>query len=728
MKATWWVWRRELHVMLRAPILYIVGGVFLVVQGIAFAGLVSSLSDPRRAAPLGAVLEGQLGGTLLTWVLELVVLTLLGMRAIAEDKRTGAWELLLTAQVGEGAAVVGKWLAATTVYALLWIPTLAYFGVLAAFRADSGGWDIAAIATGYLGAIAIGAALLAWAIAASAAAGSTLGAGALGFTFLITMFLVGEVPELWPDLPVDHPALAAVFDAISIRGTARGFARGELAASAVVLVGGLAIAGLSLAIALACAERRRRVEVRRRLLGTGVLATIAVLGGVLAVRHPVRLDVSGDSTNTLDPATHELLASLPGPATLTIVRPTFGGLDAIYNEVTRVAERMAELAPITVVTVDPAHVPGGLDTVARDAGLAPGNLEQGGAIVIDHQGRRRVIDLLAIATILVDPNEPPIVERLAIEQSIAGGLAALAMARPVTACFTTSHGELPITALDGSDWAVIADRLRGEGIAIEEVAIDRAVPSHCQVLIVAGPATPLAPSEALAVQAFVRSGGGLLVAAASRTLVGGRSTTGLEGVLAADGLGLPPAIVIDPPMMRREVQHSLFVIDGYAKHPINAGFANTRATVWFQPRPVVTTAGARPLITTSTASWGERDLSATPQQDPDDLAGPLALAAVGSTHRVIAVGSAESLSSQLFRLAPVSATDLWLARAVRWLSGIDEPRLAVPERTPSQVRLVLTSSQRNTIVAISVAGIPIAWALLGGAIVLWRRRARRGER
>ncbi|MGE0403475.1 MAG: hypothetical protein AB7T06_42615, partial [Kofleriaceae bacterium] len=113
MRAAYWVLRRELHVMLRAPIVYVVGGVFLVVQGVAFAGLVGALSDPRRPAPLGALLEQQLAGTLLTWVLSLVVLTLLGMRAIADDKKTGAWELLLTAQVGEGAAVVGKWLAAT---------------------------------------------------------------------------------------------------------------------------------------------------------------------------------------------------------------------------------------------------------------------------------------------------------------------------------------------------------------------------------------------------------------------------------------------------------------------------------------------------------------------------------------------------------------------------------------------------------------------------------------
>src|SRR5688572_10280403 len=235
-RAVYWVWRRELHEMLRAPLVYGIGGIFLFVQGVAFAGLVGSLSDPQRAAPLGALIEGQLAGTLLTWVLSLVVLTLLGMRTIADDKRSGAWELLLTAQVSERAAVIGKWLAAVTIYALLWIPTLAYLFVVAMFRVDDGGWDIASIVTGYLGAIAIGAALLAWTVAASAAATTTLVAGAVGFALLIGLFLVGELPGSFGELAVDHPRLGAVFEALSLRGTLTSFARGEISIGAIVFV------------------------------------------------------------------------------------------------------------------------------------------------------------------------------------------------------------------------------------------------------------------------------------------------------------------------------------------------------------------------------------------------------------------------------------------------------------------------------------------------------------
>jgi ABC-2 type transport system permease protein len=721
-RAAYWVWRRELHGMLRAPILYVVGGVFLAVQGIAFAGLVYALSDPQRAAPLGELLEGQLAGTLLTWVLSLVVLTLLGMRAIADDKRSGAWEILLTAQVGEGAAVTGKWLAATTLYALLWVPTLAYLGVVAVYRADAGGWDPAAVACGYAGAIAIGAALLAWSIAASAAMGSTLGAGGLGFALLIGIFLLGELPALWPELSIDHPTLAAVLEAASVRGAALSFARGELTGAALALVAGLTVTGLSLAITLACAGRRRRREVRLRGAGTAAIAVAAIALGALAVRRPVRLDVSEDRRNTLDPATLEVLAEA-GSGSLTIVRPTLGAIEPIYEEVTRVARRMAEAAPgLAVRVVDPAAAPGGLPAVARAAGLEPKKLEASGAVIVELGGRRRVVDLAEIVLAVRGPGGGIVVEQLAIEQALAGALAALTAAAPLTACATTNHGELSLMQKDpaGLDWTFIAERLRGEGISIEELPPGAAPPRTCRVVIVAGPARPLAPAEALALQEHLQAGGGLLVAAASRELGDALAATGLEGLLASEGLGLPPAIAVDPPSALRDQVGLLLVVDGYADHPINAGFRGVRPTLWFQPRAVTAASGARPLVSASAQSWGETDLFAAPEQGDKDLAGPIALAALGSRHAVIALGSAESFAT-VSLASRISATDLWLARAVRFLGGA-EPRVAVAPRAPGQVRLLLTGAERSAIIAACVGGIPLAWLLLGGGLVWWRRR------
>ncbi len=726
MRAAYWVWRRELQVTLRAPIVYVIGGLFLAVQGIAFAGLVSALSDPRRPAPLGALLEGQLAGTLLTWVLQLVVLTLLGMRTIADDKRSGAWELLLTAQVSERAAVIGKWLAAVTIYALLWLPTLAYLAVVAMFRVDAGGWDFASIATGYLGAIALGAALLAWTVAASAGATTTLVAGAFGFALLIGLFLVGELPSSFPDLAIDHPTLARTLDAVSLRGQLTTFARGEVTATGLVFLVGLAVTGLSLAVALACVGRRRRSELRNRVAATALVATIAVLAGTLATRYQLRWDVSAARRNSLDSETLTLLAALPDRATLTIIQPTLAALEPIYAEVTRVANRMADAGPVTVRVVDPAALPGGLDAAARVAGVSPADLASNGGVVVEVGGKRRVVDRLQLVSIARDAEGTAAVESIAIEQAIAGAFAQLLDTVPITACATTGHGELPLDAAEGdADWRMVADRLRADGMTVETITLESGVPPSCNVVLVAGPTTPLSPDEALAIQAFVKRGGGLVVAAAARPVTTSETSlapTGLEGVLAAEGLGLPAAVAVDPTMTMRELPGSLLVFDGYTRHEINAGFSQARGTIWFQPRVVVTTGSAEPLVQASAASWGERDFTREPTKDLDDIAGPVAFAAVGP-HRVIAVGSAESFMTTLLH-GSASAADLWLAHAVRYAAGKPAPKVSIAARPADQVRLVMTDGQRRAVLVLSIVGIPLAWILVGAVLLIVRRRQR----
>ncbi|HEX2687623.1 MAG TPA: Gldg family protein, partial [Kofleriaceae bacterium] len=629
---------------------------------------------------------------------------------------------LLTAGVGEGAAVSGKWLASTTVYALAWLPTLWYLALVAMFRADTGGWDLPAIAVGYAGAFLVGAALLAWAIAASAATSSALAAGALGFSWLIGIFLAGELPALWPDLAADHPALAAVLDAISLRTIATDFARGYAGVRALAVLASLTLVGLALAITLACAGRRRRVELVIRALGTVACAAIATSLCILAARHPAGVDLSDARRNSLAEDTRAVLAELPGPASLTIVAPTLGALEPVYDEVARVAARMVEAAPdLTVHHADPASAPGGLPEIARAAGLLPGDLASGGALVIELGGRQRVVDLLAFAAIDRGPDGTPVVEQLAIEQAIAGALAQLSATHPLTVCATRGHGELGFEPQPSNrDWSMVARRLGGDGMTIQEIDVAAAVPASCAVVAVVGPSSPVSADEALAIQRFVQGGGGLIIAAGTLG-TGGLPATGLEGVLLADGLGIPAAIAVDPTLGVREVPNALYVINGYSDHPINRGFAGVRPSLWVQPRAVVVTHGATPLISATAASWGERDLAALPVKDADDLAGPVALAAIGSTQRVIAIGSAESLTTQVLTSA-ASAADLWLLRAIRFVAGMPERSIAVARPAPDQVRLVMTAGQRRAVIALSAGGIPLAWTLLGGLVVWWRRR------
>ena len=443
----YWVWRRELAVMLRAPILYVVGGLFLVVQGIAFAGLVGALSDPRRPAPLGALLEGQLAGTLLTWVLQLVVLTLLGMRAIADEqarRRLGAAADRAGRRGRGGASASGSPRRRST--RCCGCPTLAYLGVVAVFRADGGGWDLASIACGYAGAIALGAALLAWAIAASAATSTTLAAGALGFALLDRVFLVGELPALWPDLATDHPALGARArdDRRCAAGSRRSRAASSTLAAVLVRRGARGRSG--------CRSRSRSraraggaaSELRDRAARDRERSPRSARSRSCSRRATrTRWDVSAARRNSLDPATARCSPSCPAPATLTIVEPTLGALEPIYDEVARVAERMADArAGSPCAASIRRRCPAASTRSRAPPGLQPKDLASNGG------GRRRARRpaprgrrVRARDDRCAARQGAPTFEQLAIEQALAGALAELAAAarrsprarRPATA-------------------------------------------------------------------------------------------------------------------------------------------------------------------------------------------------------------------------------------------------------------------------------------------------------
>ncbi|HTJ43079.1 MAG TPA: Gldg family protein [Kofleriaceae bacterium] len=691
MRATWLVARRELAAYLRAPVAYVVGVLFLAVQGASFAALVSALSDPARPAPMGAVLEGHFGGTLLHWALELAVIALVSMRAVAEDRRAGTWEVLVTAPVAEGAAIAGKWLAASIFYALLWLPTLAYLIVLSAYAPAGATIDPGPIVSAYAGEWLIGAALLAVGVAWSAMTASQIFAGAASFAFGMALLLAGEAVGSAPDFSAAHPTIAAIAGALSPRAHLLAFARGEITLGAIVFVVGLTAVGLSGAVAAVGWGRRR--DAGPRAIATCLIAIIAVLTGVIAARHPRAWDLTRAHRNSLEDATRDVLASLAEPVDATIIEPSLHGLEPLYDETSRVLDRIARAQPLVRVRrFDPARVEGGLAAIARDAGLGEAALSKGGAVVLARGDRRRVIDLLELAQFGRDALAAPEVTRLDAEGAIARALAELDDAAHALVCVTSGHDELA--------WREVEQRLARVGLTIEDVGtVAAGVPERCRVLVVAGPVRPLANEEVLAVRDWLAKGGSLVAAAA-----GGSSDAppmGLEPLLATYGIELTREIANDP-------AHAIdlpgaFTLElGYADDPLTTGFTGgRRVTVWVAPRVLGVRAPAQAIVTTATGS---------------------AIAAVARTDHgtVLVFGGAEGASSPIVGRG-LGAGDALVANAIARLAGRTRT-VEVAAKTPEQVRLVMTSGERTMVVALCAGVIPLAYALLGLAIVIARRR------
>jgi ABC-2 type transport system permease protein len=190
MRAVWATFTRELRAYFFSPLAYVVLFFFLVVNGIVFTLVISFLNDPR--SPGGPPLTLFFGGTFFFWLTLIFLLPVLTMRLLSEEYRSGSIEVLMTAPVTETQVVAGKYLAALVFYLFLWLPTLAYSGIVAHFNKV----DWGPVAAGYLGVVGIGAMFLAVGLFASAMTKNQLVAAIITFALLIFLFAVGFLENL----------------------------------------------------------------------------------------------------------------------------------------------------------------------------------------------------------------------------------------------------------------------------------------------------------------------------------------------------------------------------------------------------------------------------------------------------------------------------------------------------------------------------------------------------
>ena len=191
MSGTLTIARRELVAYFLSPVGWLVYTFFLAYQGYSFWLFVALLAG--RDAPHGAVMQYFFGGTFLYWLFVMFLVAIITMRLIAEERRTGTLEPLLTAPVDEAQVVLGKYLGALAFWVLLWTPTLLYVLLLRSYAPDPP--DAGPIASGYLGTLLIGASSLAVGTLASALTRNQIVAAVVSFVTLVILLLTGALGD-----------------------------------------------------------------------------------------------------------------------------------------------------------------------------------------------------------------------------------------------------------------------------------------------------------------------------------------------------------------------------------------------------------------------------------------------------------------------------------------------------------------------------------------------------
>jgi ABC-2 type transport system permease protein len=112
------------------------------------------------------------------------------MRALAEEKKAGTMELLLTRPLTDLQIIGGKYLACVALVAMALLPTLVYYASVYALGSPAGNLDSAGVAGSYLGLLLLGAGFAAIGVFASALTESQIVAFILA-VFFCFLFYVG---------------------------------------------------------------------------------------------------------------------------------------------------------------------------------------------------------------------------------------------------------------------------------------------------------------------------------------------------------------------------------------------------------------------------------------------------------------------------------------------------------------------------------------------------------
>lgn len=235
---------RELVAYFSSPLAYVVLTAFLFFNGYVFWLITAYLNDPRTQAM--TPLKLFFGGTIFFWLFLLFVVPVITMRLLAEERRAGTLEVLLTAPVSEGQVVLGKFLAAFIFYLFLWLPTVAYVVILKQYAAI----DLYKVASGYLGIALLGVLFAAVGLFTSAFTRNQIVAAIFAFAVLVVLFSMGLMEQL-----ATNPALKGALGYMNLWDHMDDFARGLVDTRRIVYQ--LSLAGLFLFLTVKVVEARK---------------------------------------------------------------------------------------------------------------------------------------------------------------------------------------------------------------------------------------------------------------------------------------------------------------------------------------------------------------------------------------------------------------------------------------------------------------------------------------
>jgi ABC-2 type transport system permease protein len=228
---------RELKSYFVSPLAYVVIALFLLVTGYFFDILVFLYSRASLQAGMNPFMAEQLNlhdGLIRPLyanlhIILMLVVPLVSMRLLAEEKRQGTAELLLTAPVKTSELVLGKYLGAMTFLAILIILTAQYPLFIWGAGAKP---PLAAYLSAVLGALFLTAAFLAVGLLMSSLTENQIVAAVGSFVANLVLWLIHFMADRWPG------KVGEFLESLSLLQNTEEFAKGVIDTRPVVFFAG----------------------------------------------------------------------------------------------------------------------------------------------------------------------------------------------------------------------------------------------------------------------------------------------------------------------------------------------------------------------------------------------------------------------------------------------------------------------------------------------------------
>ena len=589
------IYKKELRAYLTSMTGYIFMAVLLAVTSLYYVANCLVGGYPVFGAILSSV-----------YFVLLIIVPVLTMRSMAEEKRQKTDQLLMTAPVSLWKIVLGKYLAMVTVFLIPMAILCLYPLILLRF----GSVSLPMAYTAILGYTLFGAACLAIGLFLSAVTESQVIAAVLTFGVLFFLNMASGIANVIGASGL----LASILNALCIYQPFINFVQGIFDLSGILYYVTVIILSLFLTVQL---MQKKHGTYRASMVVFGCVA--AVLVNLIAGKLPsqyLKYDVSDQKLFTTGDQTAEIVKGLDEDITLYLIAQQ-GSEDATLQEL---LDRYAGLSShIKVETKDPVLYPNFVSRYTSE------NLSENSVLVVG-QNRSKAVDYYDIYQYSMDYSTySSSLSSFDGEGQITSAIAYVTTEDMPVVYTLTGHDEAELST-------TVTSSIEKENIELKSLSLltEEAVPEDAKAVIIYGSISDISEDEKNKLEAYMEQGGQIVM------LLGytDKDTPNLDSLLGDYGIALADGLVLEgdsqhhlpnyPYYLLPTIQSSTYTSDVSSRYVLLA-FAQGMT----ESPDISDDLTYESLLTTSALSYSKTNLeSENLDQEEGDIAGPFDLGAV----------------------------------------------------------------------------------------------------